>query len=185
MGSGSTGDLFELDTKGICLLCLRNCLANSNNQANNCQIPQPPNSSKSLPPGEKERQSKTWKTLMRYLNIDLLEQCNFSPSFLQSVDGVQREVKMIVKMCSDCLKMCQEFGRVYKQFEKIRLQLDKCVQALYLKMLSGNKDQKRLMEYERILLKGAETSWNPLNLFHASIADNLRKETLRKCKLLL
>lgn len=166
------GSVFELDTKGICIMCLRRGDPGGGE-------------------GQRSYQSlQSFKLLMRYLNIDVLQKCcNFPPSFLQSFVGEcleKKEIDMGVKLCGVCQDICEEFSDIYMKFEMIRLQLDECVQALYQMMQGGDKDKGRKGEWEKKIFGGGGTggaqSWNPLQLFHASIADNLRKETLKKCK---
>ncbi|CAL8139686.1 unnamed protein product [Orchesella dallaii] len=153
--------VFEINTKGICLLCLSES-SEVVRTGGGCNV----------------SQRTAFKMLLRYLKINVLKLCNFSSSFLETLDAVEESSAEVgvVAMCRGCCEVIMNFYELYEEFERIRLQLDKCVESLYESMLNGENRQERVREYQRRLrtLTGAD-------LFTASFGDALKKEILQKC----
>ncbi|CAL8139678.1 unnamed protein product [Orchesella dallaii] len=150
---------FEINTKGICLLCL--------------------NHNKLCVGGRFIDNIKTLRMLLRYLKIDILQLCNFSPSFLQTMGAVEGSSPDVsITMCNNCCETTTKFYHFYEEFENIRMQLDKCVKSLYGSMLDGASRQDRVQEYERRIRTLSGT-----DILAASLGDSLKKEILQKCSL--
>lgn len=153
----SESKTFEVDTKGLCILCLKDC----------CFI-------SSIKNGHYN--SSAFKVLLRYLKINTHKICNFSTSFLQSMDGLE-DTNVIVSLCVDCNNAVTAFAKLYQDMELIRLQLDSCLQALHVSMQNGGSSQVRIDEFHRRM-----RSRNLFEMFNANVANSLRNETKKKCR---
>lgn len=160
--------VFHIDTKGICLMCLKDC--------NLYDYYSPHGGSKKVKQeiGSCTR-AASFRMILRYLKINLFTLCNFPPSFLKSMD-VMEESDVVIPLCGDCFFLSKSFSKLYENMEEIRLQLDACLQTVHEVMQYGNKQQDRVEEYEK-----RRRSKNMLEMMTANVAEQLRKETLRKC----
>ncbi|ODN04484.1 Zinc finger and BTB domain-containing protein 17 [Orchesella cincta] len=149
--------VFEINTKGICLLCLDKSAE-----------------SRSF---DFENKRTAFRMLLRYLKINVLKLGNFPPFFLQALDAVgESSAEVGVTMCGSCAEGTLRFRQLYQEFERIRLQLDEYVRSLYGSMVNGGHQQDRVREYQRHIrsLSGGD-------LFTASFGESLKKEILQKC----
>lgn len=151
---------FEIDTKGLCILCLKDgCLSSpikSEHYYNSYN-------------------ASAFKVLLRYLKINTHKICNFSTSFLQSMDGLE-DTNVIVSLCAECNNILTTFAKLHQDMELIRLQLDSRLQELHASMQFGGSSQVRLDEYQRRM-----RSRNLFEMFNANVANSLRNETKKKC----
>ncbi|ODN04509.1 Chorion transcription factor Cf2 [Orchesella cincta] len=152
-------EYYEIDTKGICLLCFREC------------------SEEELVNPEKASLATSFKMMLRYLKIDIKNLCKFPSYFLQSMDALV-DIDAVITTCVDCSNVQKKFGQLFQEFERIRLQLDKCVQSLHHRMTVGSMNQQQIREYEKRM-----STRNPAKLFDAYVAERLRKEVLQNCEL--
>ncbi|ODN04508.1 putative zinc finger protein [Orchesella cincta] len=148
---------YEINTKGLCLFCFKDCL--------NEGIKDPPS-------------PLSFKMLLRYLKINILNLCNFPSSFLQSMSSQEVDIDAVITTCAECLEEQKKFCRLFQQFEQIQLQLDKCVQTLYERMTDGSRNSDQVREYQTRM----RTS-DPTKLFEAYVAESLRKQVLQNCSL--
>lgn len=153
MGTSTDGNKFTIDTKGSCFLCLQCDLTEG-------AIPY------------------TFQRLAKYLKLDFKNVYNISFPMASSISALENS-EVVVSICTNCSIEANKFIKLHKDLELIRKRTNTCVGRICNLMVEADRNPKRLQEYRQRMTATA----NPLELIQASIADNLRKETIDKCKL--
>ncbi|CAL8139680.1 unnamed protein product [Orchesella dallaii] len=153
-------EFYEINTKGLCLLCFKDCSSEETNLGS-----------------EKVSCATSFKMMLRYLKIDMKNLCKFPSYFLHSMNALV-DIDTVITACTECSKVQTKFSQLFQEFERIRLELDNCVQSLYCGMTTGSKNQQQVREYQKRM-----STRNPTRLFDAYVAERLRTEILRNCEL--
>lgn len=121
--------------------------------------------------------SYSFQRLSKYLQLNLNNVFNIS--FPMGSGSALENSDLVVYLCEQCSTEANKFVKLHKDLELIRKRVNTCVARIHQTMISADNDTTLLQAYHQRLT----STPNPLELIQASIANNLRKETIEKCKL--
>lgn len=153
MGTSTDGNKFTIDTKGNCFMCLE------------CDLTE-------------GAITYSFQRLAKYLQVDFKNVYNISFPMASSISALENS-EVVVSICTKCSVEANKFIKLHKDLELIRKRTNICVGKIGNLMVEADRNSERLQEYRQRMTATA----NPLELIQASIAENLRKETIEKCKL--
>lgn len=164
-GPAGNRAFYHVDTKGTCLLCLRERQQLNNKKQNNTISP------------------KFCKILLRYLKIDFHQNIVKPSNFKWKVNRVK---KVGIELCQDCSLLAASFCDMYSQLELIQMRVSACVKTISDIMRVAGRIPSRVKAYqERMgiipndLAKGVNGP--PMRPKAVLLVKNLRKEVIQKC----
>lgn len=162
-GPAGNRAFYHVDTKGTCLLCLRERHPLGSKKQNNKISP------------------KFCRVLLRYLNIDFHQDIVKPSNFKWKVNRVK---KVRIELCQDCNLLAASFCEMYSQFELVQMRVNACVKTISDIMRVAGRIPSRVKAYQErmgIIASDLAKGGHPMRPKAVLLVKNLRKELIQKC----